>query len=181
MQGSGCSMVSPIIQPVHRVGSVVPAPSPALRERAGVRADANGESKWGQIKIHSKWGQIKIHEDPQFGARNALTKFCSDPFCAVFGARDPHHAQRQPRGPLATRACEWAAWKTTWEYTYSLNSSTPSKQASGVHGETPIFCRAVRFGALRSLWRLAHRPKSREFTAWSAAIFRSLYACSPLR
>ena len=88
MQGSGCSMVSPIIQPVHRVGSVVPAPSPALRVRAGVRADANGESKWGQIKIH---------EDPQFGARNALTKFCSDPFCAVCGEQGP------PRSPSVTR------------------------------------------------------------------------------
>ena len=34
----------------------------------------------------SKWGQIKIQEDPGFGARHAITKFCSDPFCVVSDA-----------------------------------------------------------------------------------------------
>ena len=31
----------------------------------------------------SKWGQIKIQEDPIFGARQCITKFCSDPFCVL--------------------------------------------------------------------------------------------------
>ena len=62
------------------MGSAFPAPSPALRERVGVRALASGESKWGQIKIQ---------EHPLFGARNAPTKFCSDPFCALCGAPAP--------------------------------------------------------------------------------------------
>jgi hypothetical protein len=30
--------------------------------------------------------QIKIPEDPRFGARNARTRFCSDPFCVASGA-----------------------------------------------------------------------------------------------
>ena len=41
--------------------------------------DANGV-------MRSKWGQIKIQEDPLPGACNAITKFCSDPFCVVSGA-----------------------------------------------------------------------------------------------
>ena len=60
-------------------------------------------SQWGGSKRESKWGQIKIQEDPLFGARNALTKFCSDPFCAACGARDPHHAQRHPHRPRSAR------------------------------------------------------------------------------
>jgi hypothetical protein len=40
-------------------------------------------SKWGH---RSKWDHIKIQEDPLIGARNAITKFCSDPFCVISGA-----------------------------------------------------------------------------------------------
>ena len=54
-------------------------------------------SKWGskgskdanepkEAKDESKRGQIKIQDDHRFGARNTITKFCPDPFCAVSGA-----------------------------------------------------------------------------------------------
>ncbi len=118
-------------------------------------------SQQGASQRESKWGQIKIQEDPLFAACNALTKFCSDPSrCLRRTSPSPRPASpAQPgltRTALAARACEWAAWKTT----YSLNSSTPSMQASGVHRVTSIFCRTVRFGALQCRWRLAHRPKT---------------------
>ena len=66
---------------------------------------------------------------------------------------------------LAAGACAWAVWKTT----YSLNSSTPSKQASGVHRVTPIFCRTVRFGAVAKPVAACASAENREFAAWSAA------------
>ena len=134
-------------------------------------------SQQGASQRESKWGQIKIQDDLLFAARNALTKFCSDPFCAVCGAQDPRHARPHPHSPaspaqpgltrtaLAARACEWAAWKTT----YSLNSSTPSKQASGVHRVTSIFCCAVRFGAVAKPLATLKSAENREFAAWSAA------------
>ncbi len=55
----------------------------------------------------SKWGQIKIQEDPLFGSRHAITKFCCDPFCVVSGASGralPRCARRVPCTDLAARA-----------------------------------------------------------------------------
>ena len=88
-----------------------------------------------------------------------------------------------PRCPSVTRttrtahACAWAAWKST----YSLNSSTPSKQVSGVHRETSILCPTVRFGAVAKPLAIFESVENLEFAAGSATIFMSLYACSPLK
>ena len=61
-------------------------------------ADANGADANG---ARSKWGQIKIQDNPLFGARNALTKFCSDPFCVASGAR-PASRPLRAKSPLPT-------------------------------------------------------------------------------
>ena len=53
---------------------------------------------------HSKWGQIKIQDDPLLKARNAITKFCSDPFCVVSGASGLPCARRVPYRDLAAPA-----------------------------------------------------------------------------
>ena len=77
---------------------VICSGTPCQEANGGI--DADGRRK--QMGVTSKWGQIKIQDDPLFGARNALTKFCSDPFCVVSGAsgrplrtKSPLH---RPRG-----------------------------------------------------------------------------------
>ena len=69
-------------------------------------AEANGVIQAQE----SKWAQIKIQEDPLFGARIAITKFCSAPFCVASGAAGPCHFLRATSLPCAdlvarARAC----------------------------------------------------------------------------
>ena len=77
-------------------------------EANGVRSKFSG----------SKWGQIKIQDDQRLGVRNTITKFCSDPFCAVAGdylLRSPRRAisssgKESPaeNSPLAPERVPWA-------------------------------------------------------------------------
>ena len=57
-------------------------------------------------RARSKWGQIKIQDNPLLGARNAVTKFCSDPFCVASGARPafrPLRAKSHSHRPRGSR------------------------------------------------------------------------------
>ena len=60
-------------------------------------------------------------------------------------------------------------WFVLWQCVYSLYRSTPFKQGSGVHRVTPIFCRAVRFGAVAKPVATFESAENREFAALSAA------------
>ena len=53
----------------------------------------------------SKWGQIKIQENPLFAARNALTKFCSDPSRCLRRTR-PSPRPASPAQPSVTRTAQ---------------------------------------------------------------------------
>ncbi len=62
----------------------------------------------------SKWGQIKIQENPLFEACDAITKFCSDPFCVASGARGPpFFASKEHLAPTSRFAPERVPWAFT--------------------------------------------------------------------
>ena len=87
---------------------------------------ANRPSAVLRLRIgESKWGQIKIQEDPLFGARNAPTKFCSDPFCGLCLAPDPPPRPASPAQPSQPPPANGSLGKPLTPQTVALRLSRP--------------------------------------------------------